>query len=104
MPRPHVTTARLRELAGPPRTEMDALLDEHGARWRCWRGMLTGTYFAIRADHQLRGAYQLRGETPAVLGEQIRQAEAAGQDLRVIFFGAVTAVSADDTGSGGRDG
>jgi hypothetical protein len=89
---------RKRELAGPVRTGLDALLDEYGARWRCWRGRLTGTYYGIRANRQVRGAYQLCADTPTSLGEQICRAEAQGQDLPVVFFGAVTTLPAGNAG------
>jgi hypothetical protein len=88
--------ARLHGLAGPPRTELDVLRDEHGARWRCWREQLTGTYYAIRADRKVRGAYQIHAETPASLREQICRADAQDQELPIIFFGAVSTVPTGD--------
>ncbi|MGH3158817.1 MAG: hypothetical protein ACRDNF_19910 [Streptosporangiaceae bacterium] len=100
MPEPRMDTARQRELAGPPRTELDKLLAEYGARWRCWQGRLTGTYYAIRADRQVRGAYQLHADTPATLREQICRAE--DQDLPITFLGAATARPADNAGISDR--
>lgn len=94
MPDPDGHTARKPELAGPPQTALDAILKEYGDRWRCWYARPTDTYYAIQADRQVRGAYQLRAETPATLREQLRHAETQGEDLPIIFLGAMTADNA----------
>lgn len=85
-----------------PDPEMDALRAEYGARWRRWRGRLSGTYYAIRADREVQKAYQLHADTAAALLEQICRADAQDEDLPIFFFGAVRPVSAANPGIGGQ--
>lgn len=94
MPEPSTYPAWPGELASSSRTGLDVPLAEYGDRWRCWRGLLTGAYYAIRIDRPVRGAYQIRAETPTILREQICHADAQDQDLPLTFFGAATTAPA----------
>jgi hypothetical protein len=72
--------------------------------WRCWRGLLSGTYYAIRADQYVRGGYQLHADTPAGLYEQIRRADAQNEDVPVELFGRITAEPPGASGGSGTSG
>jgi hypothetical protein len=75
VPKPWMYSARQRELTGPLRDELDALLDQHGAGWHVVGPCLDGSWYAWpRGDDE---AERSLASSLADLGAKLKERESA---------------------------